>query len=274
MSIDAIPAWLFFAGTAIAVMISIEAGYLLGRAVHRKSEDEKEAPVSAIAASILGLAAFILAFTFGLVSDRYDARKGLVREEANAIRTAYRRADFLPEPDRAEAKGLLRKYVNVRLTFVQSGNFEPEHVNRFFALVDRTQVRLWDMAVANARRDMNSDVAALYIEALNEVIGIHALRVATIQARVPGEIWLVLYGITILGMTGIGYQTGIAGSKRSMARSILALSFAMVFTLIALLDHPASDFFKVTQQPLVDLLNSMETHAPAGGRQLSPPPSR
>jgi hypothetical protein len=50
------------------------------------------------------------------------------------------------------------------------------------------------MAVVNARKDMNSDVAALYIDALGEVNGIHASRVAVaIQARVPGEIWLVLY---------------------------------------------------------------------------------
>jgi len=66
---------------------------------------------------------------------------------------------------------------------------------------------------------MNSDVAALYIDSLNEVTGIHALRVALgIQARLPSESWLVLYCITILGMMGVGYQTGIAGSKRSMAR--------------------------------------------------------
>jgi hypothetical protein len=34
--------------------------------------------------------------------------------------------------------------------------------------------------------------------------------------------------ITILGMMGVGYQTSIAGSKRSMGRPILALSFALV----------------------------------------------
>ena len=71
-----------------SVVIAIEAGYRLGHAAHRRSEDEKESPVSAIPAAILGLLAFMLAFTFGIVSDRYDARKALVREEANAIRTA------------------------------------------------------------------------------------------------------------------------------------------------------------------------------------------
>src|SRR3990172_7525241 len=257
MNMDAIPLWVLFAGTILVVMISIEAGFRLGHIAHRRSEDEKESPTSAVAGAVLGLVAFMLAFTFSIVSDRYDARKGLVRDEANAIRTAYLRTDFLPEPDRAEAKGLLKEYLDARVAFAQSGDFEPEHVNELLPDADRIQGRLWDMAVANARKDMNSDVAALYIESLNEVNEVHALRVAVgLQARIPIGIWSVLYGLTILGMMGIGYHTGIAGSKRSLATLILALSFALVIALIASLDRPGG-FIKVTQQPLIDLQGSI-----------------
>ena len=114
------------------------------------------------------------------------------------------------------------------------------------------------MAVANARKDMNSDVAALYIDSLNEVNGTHASRVALgIQARIPGEIWVVLYCVTALGMMAVGYQTGIAGSKRSMVRPILALSFALVFALIASIDRPDSGVLSVSQRPLIDLRDAM-----------------
>ena len=43
-----------------------------------------------------------------------------MREEANAIRTAWARSDFLPEPDRGEAVRLLRAYVEGRLSAVRS----------------------------------------------------------------------------------------------------------------------------------------------------------
>lgn len=257
---DIIPIWALFIGTIVLVMASIEAGYLLGSVAHRRSPEETESPVSAMAGAILGLTAFILAFTFGIVTDRYDARKGLVREEANAIGTAALRADFLPEPDRDEAKALFKEYLELRVEFAQSRNIEQERVDNLMSETKKIQVRLWDMAVANARKDMNSDVAALYIDSVNQVIDIHALRVALgIQARVPAAIWLVLYALTILGMMGVGYQTGIAGSKRSMARPILALSFALVFLVIAALDRPDTGFIKVTQQPLIDLRDSMES---------------
>ena len=263
MRIDSIPIWAIFAATLVVVMVAIEVGYRLGQAMHRRSEDEKESPVSAIAGAILGLAAFMLAFTFGIVSERYDARRALVREEAVALRTAWQRSDFLPETDRAEAAALLRQYVDLRVTFAEAASLEPDSVKSFLSETQRLQDRLWNMAVANARKDMNSDVAALYIDSLNEVNGIHASRVAVgIQERVPSEIWLVLYCITILGMMGVGYQTGIAGSKRSMAPPILALSFALVFALIASLDRPDSGVLKVTQQPLIDLRDAMVRRPP------------
>ena len=234
-------------------------GIQAGKMAHRRSEDEKESPVSGVAGAALALVAFMLAFTFGIASNHYDARKGLVREEANSIRTAYRRTDFLPEADRAEAKRLLREYLDDRLAFAQAGYPGQERVKEFLSGADRIQGRLWDMAVTNARKDMNSDVAALYIESLNEIFEVHASRVAfALQVRIPIGIWAVLYGLAILGMMVMGYHTGIAGSRRSMATLILAIAFAVVIAMIASIDRPGG-FIKVTQQPLIDLQGSMNT---------------
>lgn len=267
MNLDAIPIAAVFVGTILLVMVSTEVGYRLGHRSHRRSEEEKESPVSAIAGSVLGLVAFMLAFTFGIVTERYDARKGLVREEANTIRTTYLRSDFLPEPDRAEARGLLREYVTDRLAtnkLLQAGKMTERERGKIMAKVARIHTRLWEMAVANARKDMNSDVAALYIDSLNGVIELHATRVAIgLQARIPNGIWIALLSLTFFGMVAIGYQIGIAGSKRSLAQPILAISFSMVIALIASLDRPQSGYVTVSQQSLRTLRDSMS--ADAGG---------
>lgn len=252
-----------FAGCAILIMLAIEAGYRLGKCIHARSVDEKESPVGAISGSVLGLVAFMLAFTFGIVAQRYDTRKSLVRDEANAIRTTWMRSDFLPEPDRGESARLLREYVDSRIETigsVHSGNASlADAKKRLLGDADRIHKRLWQMAVSHARLDMNSDVAALYLESLNEVLEIHATRVAIgLQQKIPAPIWFVLGSITVCGMALLGYQTGIAGSRRSGARPFLAVSFSMVVSLIACLDRPDS-FLKVSQQPLVDLRNAMDS---------------
>ena len=257
MTLDAVPIVALFVTTILIVMLPMEGGYRLGRMAHRRSKQEKESPVSTIAGAVLALLAFILAFTFGIASNRFDARKELVREEANKIRTAWLQSDILPEPDRAEAKGLFRDYVKARVELVQSP--DSERVKSVLSQAERIQGRLWDMAVTNARKDMNSDVAALYMESLTEVFALHASRVAVgIQARIPRGIWLTLMAITILGMIGVGYQAGIAGSKRTLAMPLLAIAFASVIATIAALDRPIGGF-TVSQQPLIDLLSSMKT---------------
>lgn len=257
MNLDHFPFWLQFVLIFLAVALAIESGYRLGTAAHRRSEEEKESPVSAIAGSILGLLAFMLAFTFGIVSNRFDDRRGLVREEANAIRTAYARSDFLPETDRPRATGLLRKYLDLRLNAVACGDRAMMQLT--MGESEQIQRELWDMAVTNARKDMNSDVAALYIESLNEVAAVHATRVAVgWQARVPIGIWIALWVQVMLGMAAVGYQTAIAGSNRSPAATVLALSFTIVLALIAALDDSRSNLVKVSQQPLMELRTWMD----------------
>lgn len=257
MSWDSVPLWGLFTGTILVVMISIEAGYGLGHIANWRKVDEKESPTSAVAAAILGLVAFILAFTFGFASNRFDVRTQLVTDEANAIRTTFLRTNFLPEPDRAEARQLLRNYLDARVAFVQSGRFEQAGLDEALRDVERIHVRMWDMAMANAEGDMNSDFAALYLQSLNDVFNAHASRLAFgVQKRIPTGIWAVLFLLTILGMIGVGYHTGIAGSRRSMATLILAISLALVIAAIASLDRP-NCFIKVTQQPLIELQSSL-----------------
>ena len=112
--LDLIPLLLFLP-LAIAIgMLAVESGYRLGRWRHALASGEKEAPVAAMVASILGLLAFMLAFTFSLAAARFDARRQAVLEEANAIGTTYLRARLLPEPQRSETRDLLRKYTELR----------------------------------------------------------------------------------------------------------------------------------------------------------------
>ncbi len=257
MTIDYLPIWLLFLVTAGFVFVSTEIGFRLGRNVRRKTEDERESPASSIAGVILGLQAFMLAFTFSIVSDRYEIKKALVRGEANALRTMWNRSDFLPVPERTRSKELLQKYLEKRIEVANSGdiNFARGSLAGF---VD-VQNQLWDMAVANARMDMNSDIGALYVESVNEIANLHADRAGIgLYARIPSAIWVTLLGLLILGMVGLGYHCAIAESRRSRVIPILAVSFSLVVSLIAALDHPGSALMPVSQQPLVNVLSEMK----------------
>lgn len=94
---DSIPIVLLFAIIIILITIAIELGFRAGNTHPDSVKPNKEKITSANSSAILGILGFILVFTFGLVYSRYDSKKELLREEANIIRTAYLRSDFLQE---------------------------------------------------------------------------------------------------------------------------------------------------------------------------------
>lgn len=256
MIIDIIPVWLFFFISVAMVLLSIEIGYRIGRAVHSKSKTEREPAVASIASSILALLAFMLVFTFGIVSDRYDLKRALVRSEANTLRTAWYRADFLSEPDRSKTQTLLQEYVAKRISTAQGADLEQ--VDEQLADARRIQRELWTLALSNGRLDMDSDIGALFVESVNDIANEHAQRVEIgLNARVPTTIWIVLLSLLMLGMLGLGYHTAIADSGRSIVTPVLAVAFSLILALIAALDHPGSNLMPVPQGPLINVQKEM-----------------
>ena len=251
--LDALPLWGLFLLIVFFVLVSIEGGFRLGRFRRRQSATEKDAPVGAMVGSTLGLLAFMLAFTFGMAASRFDTRRALVLEEANAIGTTYLRAAMLPE-GRDEVRGLLRDYVDARLTAVQSGA-----VADGLRQAEELQARLWTQAVAVGRQHPTSIVAGLFVESLNEVIDLHAMRVtAGLRNRIPGTIWVALFTLAVLSLGAMGYHSGLVTTTRSLAVIAVAFAFSAVIALVLDLDRPQEGFLTVSQQALIDVRQSME----------------
>jgi hypothetical protein len=256
--LDVVPLWLLFLATCAISCLSVEGGYRLGRWRHARATDEKETPVGAMVGSILGLLAFLLAFTFGLAASRFDARREIVLEEANAIGTTYLRTRLLPEPQQTEAARLLRDYVDVRVR-IQQGNL-AETVARSEELHEL----IWSEAVKAADNKASTPVmTSLFIQSLNETIDLHSKRLFVGgRSRIPMSIWAGLFVLAFLSMAAVGYQAGLSATRRSPAMLGMVLAFAGVLYLIADLDREFEGFLTVNQQTLLDLQKSMHAGRP------------
>jgi hypothetical protein len=151
--IDALPLWGLFIAILGFVLISVECGYRLGKFRLSRREQDKEAPVGTMVGATLGLLAFILAFTFGLASSRFDNRRQLLLDEANALGTTHLRAGMLPEWGE-EVRRLLRDYIGHRLDAVRSGDV-TEGIRRS----ENIQQQVWTEAETVAH---NSIVVGLF----------------------------------------------------------------------------------------------------------------
>ena len=251
--LDLLPLWGLFLTIVVLVLGAIEGGYRLGSYRHRQSGREKEAPVGAMVGATLGLLAFMLAFTFGMAASRFDTRKQLVLDEANAIGTTYLRAAMLPERG-DEIRTLLRSYVDARLEAVRPGQVAEEILRS-----EDIQGQLWSAATAIGLQHGDSIVVGLFVESLNEVIDLHAKRVnAALRNRIPAAIWGTLLTIAVLSLAAMGYHAGLVGTIRSIAIIVVAVTFSAVIALIADLDRPSEGALIVSQQPLIDVQQSMK----------------
>ena len=258
---DSIPIGVLFAAVVIIIYVFIELGFKAGNTHSENSKKAKEKITSHNSAAILGMLGFILVFTFGIVYNRYDSKKDLVREEANVIRTTWLRSDFLEEKDQRETVMLLKKYVDLRLDIVRLS--DTKNVDTLLKESRMIQSRVWELAVINARKDMNSDIGAMYIESLNEMFNIQALRIAVgMQARIPTVILVLLFTLIILGMFSVGYMVSVSeSSRKSWLTPVMVLTFSLLISMIVALDRPNSIILPVPQQPLIDVRAFMEESA-------------
>jgi len=256
---DSFPIWLVFLLTVGLILLSIEIGYRVGVIRARKSDKEREAPIDSMVGSTLGLLAFMLAFTFGMASSRYDARKQFVVDEANAIRAADVRVQLLPEPRRSALRSLLLEYVDVRLR----GVLEPrEQAN---AIKRSEQIHESFLSnVASSGSETTPPERAALTGALIEIMNLHAKRLNAVTSnRIYGAIWVALYSLAALAMGMLGFRAGISGRRSPLAILTLALAFSAVLALINDLDRPQQGLVRVSQQALIDLQTNLHRTTPA-----------
>jgi hypothetical protein len=254
--LDPVPLWLLFLLSATVVLLSIELGWRLGNYRRQYSENENKAPINAAVGATLGLLAFLLAFTFSMAASRFDTRKQIVLQEANAIGTTYLRAGFLHNDARDEVQNLLREYTELRSKGAQV-IMSPEGMEKSSLLLDK----MWAVA-ASSEAISNTYTTGLFIQSLNEVIDLDTTRVTALRNRIPGSIWFMLGVVTVFTMISMGFEFGLTGIRSWAVTILLAIVFTTVLILITDLDRSWAGSVQVSQQPLFDLLNKIGTPIP------------
>jgi hypothetical protein len=239
------------------VLVAAEIGFRIGLWLKRRDPDSVGTTMTAaVVGGMLGLMAFLMAFTIGIVLDQHGGRKAMVVTEANAVGTAYLRAGFLDEPDLTSTRDLLREYVEVRLAAAA----DPE------ALLESAMTRseeihgeLWSIVEEQVRQGQESDVMALFVESINEVIDVHSLRLAAVDLRLPRLLGVVTYAATLLSFLLVGVANSADGKRDPFAILLFALAYVAVLILLVDLDRPQQGLLTVSQTALSDLLGQMTT---------------
>jgi uncharacterized RDD family membrane protein YckC len=254
--LDNIHIWYLFIIIALLFTIASELGFRVGKFMHERLGKEQNPMIGTILGASLGLLAFFLAFTFNMAVSRYDARKNLVLEEANAIETTYLRAKLLPESYRTEAQDLLSKYVNIRAQLQDTNSLEK--AQQILEESEALRNMLWTKVIKITEEGKYSITTTLFINSLNNMFDLHSKRIYSgLYNRISISIFATLYFVGFLTMSLMGYEAGLSGERSPIAAFMLILTFSVVLTLITDLERPRQEIFSVSQQTMVDLNNKI-----------------
>jgi len=238
----------------VGLVLALEAGFRAGRRAAAKHESQASGQVGAIEGAVLGLLGLLLAFSFSAAGSRFFERQDLITQEANAIGTAYLRADLLDEPHASELRAALKEYTEHRLRLSRTlrSGISPADA----AEIERLHNRMWSAAAAGA--NAKPAVAVVVLPPVNEVIDLHSTRMAAGLKHVPSLVLGLLIACSFLGAGAIGYGCG-QGRHRSGPLTVpLAILIGISLWITIDLDRPRAGLLQLSDAPLAELKFSKE----------------
>ncbi len=241
----------------IAMIVLNEVGFRIGRFVQSRTDSEVKSLTGSIQASILGLLALLLGFTFSMSMQRYDNRSMALIDEANAIGTAILRVQLLPEQFREKAVNLFQEYVGLRVAIGQLDLTKTEERNIYNEKIANLQNKLWSVAISATEIDPRPVTTGVFVKSLNDVIDSQGKRNALLQMQVP-EVVLILLFIVFVSSGGImGYSAGLSGKRMFAPIVLVSILITLIVFIIIDLDRPKRGLIQVNQSVMIELLNDV-----------------
>jgi hypothetical protein len=248
-------------GVFLGMLLFSEVGRRMGIARLNRDPEGLTKGTGAAESGVFGLLALLIAFTFSGAASRFEDRRHLITDEANAIGTAYLRVDLLPGDEQPAIRELFRQYTQARSTAYRNAADQlaiggGEGAARWTAM----QGEIWTKAWAACRRaEAPPQATMLLLPALNEMIDITTTRATASQNHPPPVVFGLLGGLCLVSALLVGY--GISPSKgRSWFHPLMfAAILSLTVYVIIDLEFPRLGLIRVdaADQVLIDLQRSM-----------------
>jgi len=236
------------------IVLWLSAWIGTSRITKLRSYAEQHQDFVVVQGATLTLLALVIGFAFSMAVSRYDQRKNLEEEEANAIGTEYLRADFLPAADAAKVRALLLTYLDQRVLFYTVD--DADELQRIDAKTAKLQAELWSAIRAPASAEP-TPVMALVVQGMNDVLNSQGYTLAAWRNRIPTGAWILMSVLAILSamLVGIGAKNG---KPTSGILLILPLVVSIAFFMVADIDAPRRGLIHVVPLNLLSLAQALK----------------
>ena len=250
---------LLAASLFIGMLLLLELGRRFGQRRLAADPEGARASVDAIDGAVFALLSLLIAFTTSGAASRFDARRQLIVQEANAIGTAYLRLDLLPPSAQPGLREKFRRYVETRLEVYRKLP-DVSAARAELTKATKLQGEIWSQAVAATQVEGFQLARVVVLPALNEMIDITTTRTVATQTHLP----VVIFGMLVvlaLASSLLGGDRMAGSTSRSWIHMVgFAAVTALAVFVILDLEYPRVGFIRLDafDRLLVDLLANMK----------------
>ena len=250
-------ALLLTGGLFVAMLVLQEIGRRVGIHRRRQQSDEAFAGTGVVESAVFALLGLLIAFTCSGAASRFDDRRKLIVEEANAIGTAYLRLDLLPSAAQTDLRASFRSYLDARLAGYRA---LPDLAasKAEFERAAGLQQEIWASAVAASAGSQAPTM--LLLPALNDMFDITTTRAMAAQTHPPQIIFVLLFSLALLSALLAGYAMAGAKARNWVHMITFAFTLAGAVYVIVDVEYPRFGLIRVDafDQVLIDLRQSMQ----------------
>ncbi len=268
-----LPLWVLLVLLTLLLMAAHEVGFQARRRIaRRKGETEPgDGAGGGHLPAIQALLALLLAFTFAMSVERYNARRALVLDEANAVGSYFRYLQGLDLASQTRIAPVFVRYLDARRDY--SAAHDRGSLVRTAGQADALQRQLWTETVSAGSR-ASAVLQSLVLQAANDMFKQAAARRAANEATVPLTVMraVVTYAIITALLMGYGLPHG---QRRLVASTTQFVLLAIALTLIIDVDRPRTGLIAISQAPLYRIVDQVRPYASrlAADRAAAPRPT-
>ena len=237
----------------------VEVGYRIGGSRLSASKEPASKDQNVLSGSVYALLTLLLSFSFSLAVQRFEARRHLVVDVANAIGTAYQRIDLLPQSSQPGLRHEFQRFTDAQIQFgkeLAAGRDFKAPV----AITESAQQRIWDLAITAYQDDPHESSRILFTPAINQMFDMASSRREASEIKTPFMIFLLLACLSFASAVLAGRNMVGSPTRGLGHRLVFCGVLAFVVFVVTDLDNPRQGAIRIdhADELLQDVRNSME----------------
>ena len=249
----------------VSSLMSLIYGRRLGLLYLKRNGTDNMTGLPSVEGAVFALTGLLIAFSISGALHRFDERRQLVTQEANAVSTSFDRLALFEGELARDLQNKLKTYVHARI--------ELYRMPHDFSLWDGEEIwsreqqdkivelkkQVWDAILAACPQSGFRPSCSLAIPALANVFEVARLRLAAAERHPPQIVYVMLFGLGLGSSLLAGFSMAAAPARSWIHMVVFAGALAVTLYVITDIEFPRLGLVRIEDHDhfLIDVFEQM-----------------